>query len=434
MAVLILIQINWLTKAVSLQQEQSHAQLQKLVPDIALSINEIDHNMFHDTLLNLSSLDLELVGYKVDSLLELHGIKQEVVFSLYKEGKQNIFLANETAYKEELLRSDIKSCMSCIVSFSIVRDTSGLGKRGDEGFEERLMERSEFQYYSPVSNAKERKGEILWFSLYQPSPLSAAIESLIFMFSLSLILLLVLLGLFFHVLRSLSRHKKLSQVKNDFFNNVSHEFKTPLSSIRLASKVLQKSKNPEKNLIYHQLIEKESLLLEQEIDKLLELSLLDNKELPFEFEEVNLRQIIAEIPKRLKLLIEEKHAKLELDLEEDIRPLKGDPTHLSNSFCNLVENSLKYSADEVEVHISSTHEGKHHTIRIRDNGPGIKAEFQDQIFDRFFRGQKNDQYKGQGFGIGLSYVKSVIEAHKGSIQLNKTYTEGTEFIIKLSYA
>ncbi|MEL6251214.1 MAG: HAMP domain-containing sensor histidine kinase [Bacteroidota bacterium] len=431
MILLILIQISWLSKAVNLQREQTHATLQKLIPDIALDINRIDHSLFHDTLLDLTGLDLLEVEYRIDDILEENGIDQEIHFAFYQESSDALFIGNTPAYQKELVDSDIRACMSCIVSFSVVKDTSGLGSLEEEEYREQLFERSEFQYYSPVNSLKSAEDDVLWLSLYAPNEFSAAIKSLIYIFLLSLLLLLFLLGLFFYVLRSLSRHKKLSQVKNDFFNNVSHEFKTPLSSIRLASKVLQQSKDLEKNKTYHQLIEKESLLLEQQIDKLLEFSLLDNKELEFEYQELDLNRLIEEIPDRLKVLIEEKKAELNLDLDERTTRVKGDATHLSNSFCNLVENSLKYSQEGVAVEIATQLVGKEVIVRVKDNGPGIKVEYQDQIFDRFFRAQNNNQYKGQGFGIGLSYVKSIIEAHKGSIRLNKAYKDGCEFIIKL---
>ncbi|MDW3646226.1 MAG: HAMP domain-containing sensor histidine kinase [Bacteroidia bacterium] len=428
---LILIQISWLSRAVNLQREQTHARLQKLIPDIALDINRIDHSLFHDTLLDLTGLDLLEVEYRIDKILEENDIDQDIHFAFYQETPDGIFLSNMPAKQADLVDSDIRSCMSCIVSFSVVKDTNGLGSLEEEEYREQLFDRSEFQYYSPINSLKSAEDDVLWLALYAPHEFSAAIKSLIYIFLLSLLLLLCLLGLFFYVLRSLSRHKKLSQVKNDFFNNVSHEFKTPLSSIRLASKVLQQSKDPEKNKTYHQLIEKESLLLEQQIDKLLEFSLLDNKELEFEYQEIDLNQLIREIPARLKVLIEEKKAHLKVNLDESLAFVKGDATHLSNSFCNLVENSLKYSQQGVEVEISTLQDGKQVFIRVKDNGPGIKDEYQDQIFDRFFRAQNNNQYKGQGFGIGLSYVKSIIEAHKGNIRLNKAYKEGCEFIIKL---
>lgn len=428
---LILIQVNWLSKAVALEKEQTHISLQKLVPEIALDINSMGHNIFHDSVLNLDTLNLSEVEQRIDSFLSRYELTGKTFFSIYQDTVGGIFKSNAPAYQTELQNSDIKACISCIVSFSVVKDTVGLGVSNSAGYRDSLYARSEFQYYSPVSKLQHPDGETLWLSLYQNEELSTAIQSLRYIFLLSLVLLLVLIGIFFYLLKSLSQHKKMSQVKNDFFNNMSHEFKTPLSSIRLASKVLQKSTDLEKNQTYHRLIEKESLLLEHQIDKLLELSLLDNEELLFDYEEVDLHKIITEIPTRLNILIEEKQANLSLDLQLEDAKVKGDYTHLSNSLCNLVENSLKYSAKEVKIIISTNKKDNKAMIKVRDNGPGIKAEYQDQIFDRFFRAQKNNQYKGQGFGIGLSYVKSIIEAHGGKIVLNKAYTAGCEFIITL---
>ena len=179
MILLILIQVNWLSNAVKLQREQTHATLQKLIPDIALEINRIDHSLFHDTLLDLTELDLLEVEYRIEKMLEENGIDQDIHFAFYQETSEGLFLSNTPTYQDELLDSDIRSCMSCIVSFSVVKDTSGLGSLEEEEYREQLFDRSEFQYYSPINTLKSAQDDVLWLSFYAPNEFSAAIKSLI---------------------------------------------------------------------------------------------------------------------------------------------------------------------------------------------------------------------------------------------------------------
>ncbi|MEL6989615.1 MAG: HAMP domain-containing sensor histidine kinase, partial [Bacteroidota bacterium] len=168
----------------------------------------------------------------------------------------------------------------------------------------------------------------------------------------------------------------------------------------------------------------------QEIDKLLELSLLDNNEVQLENETLYLHKIIKEIPIRMAPLIEEKNASIQFNLKLKEDEIKGDSQHLLNCLSNLVENSLKYSDKGVKIWIHTYEKQKYQIIEVRDNGPGIDASFRPYIFDRFYRAKKSNEYKAKGFGIGLSYVKSIVEAHSGSIYLNKDYVDGCEFIIK----
>ncbi len=427
---LILLQIYWLYQAVYLQREETQQKLSRLLGDLALVLNQENRDLFHDKVITLHDLDVSQVEHSVDSFLIAHQLDLRVYFAIYQDTLGGVYKSNSSGLKGKLLDSDLKSCLSCIISFSIVKDTKRGPDESEEDYRQRLMDESTFQYYSPVKNLKEPAGKALWFSLYVPQALSQALQSLIYLFVLNLLLLGTLLYLFYYLLGALAKHKKLSQVKDDFFNNMTHEFKTPLGSIRLASKVLRQSKDPQKNEVYHRLIEKESKRLESQVDKLLQLSLLEKEGGQMEMQLLDVQQIIQEVPGRLKLLIEEKAAVIHINLNLENPELEGDPDHLSNCFANLVENSLKYSPRGVVITILAFEESRQKVLCFRDNGPGIAPSFQDQVFERFFRGQKSNQYKGKGFGIGLSYVKSVVEAHQGSIELNKNYKKGSEFIIK----
>lgn len=431
LVLLVLMQVNWLQKLVVLQKEETHQKLQKLIPSIALDINKIDHNLFHGKNLRPSQWSMQLIEYRIDSILNYNGIKSPFCFAIYQDTIQGIFKSNEPAYREKLTQSDIKSCISHIVSVAFAKNQERLPDESEDVYMDRLIVESSFQYFSHVDRKREPSGKDLWVSIYLPNEISTALRSLIYQFVLCVLLLILLLYLLYFLIRSLSQYKKLSEVKDDFFNNMSHEFKIPLSSISLASKVLRQSHDRVKNETYHQLIEKESKHLEIQIDKLLELSLFDREGLQVDSKPVNLHKLIQDIPQRLRLLTEEKSASLFLDLQLENCMLMGDRDHLSNSLCNLVENSLKYADNGVKIWISTFTKHKRTIISVQDDGPGIEPQYQKHIFDRFFRAKKCNQYKTQGFGIGLTYVKTVIEAHKGSISLNTKQLTGCEFIIKL---
>ncbi len=427
---LVLLQLNWLRKAIYFQQEEIQQKLQRLVPDMALAINGIQHEAFHGQKQKLLAIPIDSFEAKITEVLVQENLALDLSFAIYQDTVDGVFISNGED-SLVLLDSPIKSCLSCIVSFSIVRDMEQKAGETDEAFRNRMMENAQFQYFSPVDKLKAQNGSVLWLAIYLPNPLMYSVKALIYLFVLNVAILGLLLALFYYLLRALARHKQLSQVKDDFFNNMTHEFKTPLSSIRLASKVLKESKAKEKKEVYYGLIEKETKRMEQQVDQLLQLSLLDHKELAFAAQDINLQAIIEEVPQRLKLLLQEKQAQLTLELDLEDAQIKGDAEHLSNSLCNLVENSLKYSDTQVQIWISAYRQKNKKIIKIRDNGPGINPNFQQKIFERFFRGQKSNQYRAQGFGIGLSYVKSIIEAHRGTIRLNSAYQQGCEFIIEL---
>jgi hypothetical protein len=428
---LVLLQVNWLQKAVSFQAEETQQKLQRLVPDMALAINGIEHNAFHDQRQKISDIPLDSFEARINAVLDQEYLELDLSFAIYQDTIDGVFISNQPDHREALLASEIKSCISCIISFSIAKDIEQKADESEAEFRNRLMKNAQFQYFSPVKKLKSEKESLLWLAVYLPDALQVAMKTLMYVFVLNVLVLALLLALFYYLLRSLARHKQLSQVKDDFFNNMTHEFKTPLSSIRLASRVLKESDIQEKKAIYYSLIDKETKRMEQQVDQLLQLSLLDHKELALATQDVNLQSVIEEIPERLRLLLAEKHAQLTLDVQLDNVQIKGDADHLSNSLCNLVENSVKYSEGKVQIWISAYLQKNKKIIKIRDNGPGIPPNYQQQIFERFFRGQKSNQYRAQGFGIGLSYVKSIIEAHQGTIRLNSAYKQGCEFIIEL---
>ncbi|MEL7123525.1 MAG: histidine kinase dimerization/phospho-acceptor domain-containing protein, partial [Bacteroidota bacterium] len=253
---LIVMQVNWLLQAVDIQKEETHNRLLNIVSDIALAFNATNKEALHGDSIQLDKLDQKILDYLLDSVLNAHQLPLKLAYGIYEDSIAQAFSSNMYEYKEELLQSDIRSCISCIVSFHIIKEGEQQEDESDEAYEERLFEESEFQYFSPIENPIRKEASVLWLSLYLPNATSEALQALIILFGINVVLIFLLLALFYYLLRSFQKHKQLSQVKDDFFNNMTHEFKTPLSSIRLASKVLKQTEDlkPEKKQTYHQLI------------------------------------------------------------------------------------------------------------------------------------------------------------------------------------
>lgn len=429
--VLVALQVFWLSKAISFQAEEGRQRLSRLVNDLAISINSIGHDYFHGSSVRLQDVPASEVDSVVESFIVTNDLSKDLSFAIFQDSLGASFISNDAASLSELRSSEIKSCISCIVSFGTVKDkVEREPKESDTSYSNRLRSATEFMYFSPLANA-ETDSKTVWVALYDRSLFSQSLVSLLWLFVVNLLMLLALLYLFYQLMNALAKHKKSAKAKEEFFNSMTHEFKTPLASIRLASKVLRESNDADKNKSYHAIIEKESVALETQVDKLLQLSLIDEQEIAIQKEKVNLKILLMDIKHRMSPLVLSKKGSLEIDCPNHEITLVGDRHLLFQALANLVENSLKYGGINPHIIISLKERATGILLKVKDNGPGIEKEHQPYIFDRFYRANSGNKYKGRGFGIGLSYVKAVIEAHQGTISLEKTHGQGCSFLINL---
>jgi len=417
------IQFNWIWQAYELKSDQIHRQLKDLTPKIAVVLEINEDFQEHKIIAGEEPLSIDTLSTEIDSILLAEGFFPPFYYAIFQEKEEGIFQSNTPDYREELRNSDYKTCLSCILTIQYVKDTIN-PVQPEMTFIRSISEMQKLPNAKPID-------DYLWISLYVPNPAFLSIKAISGLFFLTVFLMSLLIALFWFTQRTLEKQKKLNQVKDDFFNNMTHEFKTPLGSILLASKVLRNKTLPEKKKAYLDLIEHESKKLEGQVDKILQLSLLENNRTLFEMESLNLHHLIHKVVQRLSLIVEEKGAKIQYDLNLTLPEVQIDENHFSNAIYNLVENALKYAGDFPKITIATFEKNNQKYISIKDNGRGIPIIHQEDIFDRFYRAQSNDQYRGKGFGIGLSYVKSVVLQHGGKIYINKEYKNGCEFIIVL---
>jgi len=246
--------------------------------------------------------------------------------------------------------------------------------------------------------------------------------------------LLTILGIYIISINYMMRQKKIAEVKTDFINNMSHEFKTPLATISVATDSLANDKiatNPEKVKYYSGLIKQENLRMKKQVENVLNMSKLERNEVKLFLKETDVRSLIKEITESFSLIVANRDGTLTQEFNTQKYVFKIDEFHISNALVNLLDNANKYSPDAPQIKVSTRNEGNWYVIEIEDKGIGMETSNKTRIFEKFFREETGNIHNVKGQGLGLSYVKKIIELHKGIILVDSQKGLGSKFTIKL---
>ncbi|HTS46241.1 MAG TPA: HAMP domain-containing sensor histidine kinase, partial [Puia sp.] len=244
---------------------------------------------------------------------------------------------------------------------------------------------------------------------------------------------LVIASAFYVTVSALVRQKKLSEIKNDFINNMTHEFKTPLATISLAVDALRNEKvvkDKQKSDYFSGIIKEENRRMNKQVETILQAALLDKQELQLNLQPIHVHDIIRDVLENFELQLHERKAKTDLQLNAKQDLLEADEVHFTNLLSNLLDNAIKYSKDQLTIKIVTQNTNKTLSLRIEDNGIGMNKETQRRIFEKFYRAHTGNIHNVKGFGLGLSYVKTVVEAHNGKIRVDSTLGKGTAFTME----
>lgn len=250
----------------------------------------------------------------------------------------------------------------------------------------------------------------------------------------SLLFTSVIIFVFSYSIHIILRQKKLSDIKNDFINNMTHEFKTPLATISLAVDAINSPlvlQDEQRVKHYTGIIREENRRMNGQVEKVLQAALLDKHELNLKPEELDLHEVIEHAVDNVTLLVEEKQGRITKRLEADNALFTGDNVHLVNVIYNLLDNASKYSPETPDIVISTRNKGNHILISVQDHGMGMSADQQKMIFEKFYRVPTGNVHNIKGFGLGLTYVKTVVEAHGGIIEVKSAPGKGSTFTIQL---
>lgn len=249
----------------------------------------------------------------------------------------------------------------------------------------------------------------------------------------SVLFLLLLVFCLGWLIRTLNRQRQLDQVKNDFINNLTHELKTPVFSISLLIKMLRQriGAENEKAKSYLELMEQENEQVKGHIERVLELASLESGHYVLDQHPQSVHDIVAEIANRYQLKVEAQGGNMALQLFAQQDKVNVDKMHLENAIQNILENALKYNLGQVQILFSTSNTREGIQLEVKDNGMGIAAEYQQKVFEKFYRVPTGNLHNIKGFGLGLSYVKQIVSAHGGELSLESKVGKGSTFIIWL---
>ena len=271
---------------------------------------------------------------------------------------------------------------------------------------------------------------------YSPNKDSVIYSSLYGNFAASLLFVLIILGCFIYTIYVILRQKKVSEMKTDFINNMTHEFKTPIATISLATDSIVSpriSGDPDKVQRFARIIKQENKRMNDQVEKVLQMAKLDKSRLNLNLTAVDMNEIVQSAVEYICLQVEPRGGTVTTQLNADPSVVEGDMTHLSSLVNNLLDNANKYSPDAPEIIVSTTNVPRGVQVTVTDHGLGMTREARKNIFDRFYRVHTGDRHDVKGFGLGLSYVKTITEVHSGSIEVKSELGKGSSFIVTFPY-
>ena len=335
---------------------------------------------------------------QIDSLIEIalknKGIDTKYEFAVWNQKTSNAILAKEEKPSEDFFDTQFKASL----------------------FPNDLIGNSEYLMLN-FPNQQSFLFNQIWSSLLA-----------------SFILVAIILSCFGYSLFTIIKQKKISEVKNDFINNITHEFKTPIATVALACEALLEQEildNPMTLKRYLGMIKEENHRLENHVEKVLQLATLDKETLNLQLKQLDIHHIIEKVIKAFDMQIKHKKGSLVRKLSANKRQILADNDHITNVISNLLDNAIKYSPEAPAITIISKNDDKNVSISITDKGIGMSKDELKKVFDKFYRVSTGNVHNVKGFGLGLSYVNDIMEMHHGSISATSDVRQGSVFTLTL---
>ena len=273
-----------------------------------------------------------------------------------------------------------------------------------------------------------------YLSLYFPNRTRLVLGSSLSMLLLSVVFTSIIMFSFWYTIQVIFRQKQLSEIKNDFINNMTHEFKTPIATISLAADSIGSPVvmgNPDKIRRFIDIIRQENRRMNSQVERVLQMALIDKKDFELKIAEVNVHDLVLQAVDNFSLQVEKREGTIRTELQADKPVIEADATHLTSVIHNLLDNANKYSPDKPDITVSTRNVPIGIEITVTDHGMGISKEARKHIFDKFYRVHTGNIHDVKGFGLGLSYVKAIMVAHKGLVDVKSEPGKGSSFSLTL---
>jgi len=356
------------------------------------------YNFVTSVVRNLVNTEFEPIEARLDSLnvdsiiaatLQDNGIELEYAYGVMTEADDSLHIVQPGIYADDVRQSDYRV---------------------------RLFPQDVFAARASLALYFPGRGAYLWA---QMGPLFAATVGL----------MLVIIGCFVYTIRTILQQRRFSGHMVDFINNMTHEFKTPISTVALAAEAIQRPdvvNEPEQVLRFTDMIQSENRRMRHQTDKILQMAALEKDDSDLSFSDVDLHAVIKSAVDAVTLHVENRKGTIVCHLDATTHTLRADKVHLTNVVYNLLDNANKYSPDPPQITIRTFDSSHGVGMRIADRGIGLRPEDKKRVFEKYYRVSTGNRHDVKGFGLGLSYVKLMVEAHRGTITLNSKFGEGTE--------
>ena len=399
-------QIVWVKKAHDLAEEQLSHEIQIALANVVEHIrtHNQDSSFIVDPVKEISpnfyrvQINEELQPFYLESLLKAEFLNSEINFdfqySIYNCFNDSVVFSKLVTNEEDLAKSDPKSAPQ--ISWQ------------DDGH---------------------------YFSVFFPTINYEVLSQMKFWMGSSLMLLIVLV-FFSYVISVILRQKRLSEIKTDFINNMTHELKTPIATIGLSSDVLLKDgieKTPDRLKAYARIIKSENQRLQAQVERVLQIARLDKHEIELKKVQFSIHETIELAIPSIEMNFADQNIEIKHNLTASNPSIIGDEMHITNVIFNLLDNAAKYGGSPPKIEVTTESKTKGLVVSIKDNGRGIEKEHHKQIFEKFYRIPTGDVHDVKGFGLGLHYVKTITEAHGGNVRITSKAGEGSVFQVFLPY-
>lgn len=401
------IQMSWIKNALFVKKEEYQNNIRKSLSDLRTTA----HNSFINSYgFNPAQIDEENKEFILSTRFTAQSIPVE---------EMNMLITQ--AMRSQGIKQPFEYCVTNIYNYPISMS---------KGFNNSMFSESDFVRLTPPMSAQPET-----FFLYVKEPQNYIMRQMASMIIASILLTIIIISAFALTIRTLLRQKNISEIKSDFINNMTHELKTPLATISLAVDALVNEKvihDTDKIKYYSGMIKEENKRMHRQVETILQAAKLEKQEdLNLKIVSIDAHTTIDKVAKNLSLQIEEKKGALHLHLLASKPFIDADEVHFSNIVFNLLDNAIKYSKDAPIINITTEVNNGMLAIKIKDNGIGMNRETAARAFEKFFRAHTGNLHNVKGFGLGLSYVKTMVEAQNGYIKLETALGKGSTFTVNL---
>jgi two-component system phosphate regulon sensor histidine kinase PhoR len=395
--------------------------------NVSVMYSTVDNNHQSDSLVRRHNPDWEQrIGKRVKRLKDVAGKMVIETWGWDTEIVPDAGLIDSILVEELAVRN-----IPIGFEFAVLRDDSLMKKTN--GYDSLHAIRPTYMtqlFPNAIFNKSDR------LSIYFPTRNSFLIKSLVLPASLSLLFCLIIMGTFGLSIYYILRQKKVSEMKSDFINNMTHEFKTPLATISVATDSMVNPKvigNPDQIANYASIIRKENLRMNKQVETILQIASLDRKDFDFKFCTTDIHELIEKAVQGIIFQIENRNGYINIEKQASNPMVTADPVHALNMLNNLLDNANKYSPEIPEITVSTRNSDRGVWISVSDKGIGMSKQVQGKVFEKFYREATGNIHNVKGFGLGLSYVKAVVDANRGEVRVSSEPGKGSTFEVFLPF-